>query len=66
MKIDLMYGGIVDVAAAGRSVPFLFVQDVMLRARLNSGVLETLDGVVGGFSSQVWVSSSHFPLTTCK
>lgn len=66
MKIDLMYGGIVDVAATGRSVSLLFVQDVMLRAGLNSGVLETLDSVVGGFSSEVWVTSSHFPLTTCN
>lgn len=61
-----MDGSILGIGTTCGSVSLLFVQDVMLRAGLNSGVLETLDSVVGGFSSEVWVTSSHFPLTTCN
>lgn len=61
-----MNGSIINIAATGRSVSFLFVEDVVFRASLDSGVLETLDGVVGGFTGEIGISSSHFPLTTCK
>jgi hypothetical protein len=61
-----MHSGVVDIAATCRPVSFLFVEDVVLGTSLNSSVLDTLDGVVSGFSGEVRVTASHFPLSAWK
>ena len=66
MQVNLMHRRVVDIRAARRPVSFLFIENVVLGASLDASVLNTLYAVVSGFSSEVRVSASHFPLSAFK
>jgi hypothetical protein len=57
MHIDLVHGLIIDVRGRRRTVMFLFIADVVLRGGLDTLALDSDDGFVGGFTSQVWITA---------